>query len=83
MLEEMFIEWAKKYYRNSDRTRPDVIILYREGLSDAQAKDQLPRSEIPALENMVKIIGSKTNKEDYDPEVYVVLVNKKINTRIF
>ena len=58
VMQEMFINWARSYYRQSGRKDvPDTIILYREGLSDIQAKQQLPRSELPALGNMVKVIG--------------------------
>ena len=46
---------------------PDVIMIYREGLSVPQIKMQLPKMEIPALENMVKKIGDKTNSKNYKP----------------
>ena len=60
-----------------------MIILYREGLSDVQAKHQLSASEIPALKNMIDKIGKSTKCENYNPEVIIVLANKKISTRIF
>lgn len=47
-LESIFYDWAKTFFMKNKKV-PDTIILYREGLSDPQAKDQLPRSEIPAL----------------------------------
>lgn len=57
MLEKIFVEWAKSYYQNNNKKVPSTILLYREGLSDIQAKDQLGRAELPALEGMVKTIG--------------------------
>ena len=42
-LEDLFINWAKSYYQTNNKKVPDTIILYREGLSDVQTKDQLPR----------------------------------------
>lgn len=44
VLEKMFIEWAKAYFQLNNAKAPDTIILYREGLSDPQAKEQLGRS---------------------------------------
>lgn len=32
---------------------------------------------------MIKIIGKKTNTKNYNPEITIVAVNKKINTRYF
>lgn len=48
-LENIFVEWAKSFFQANNKKVPETIILYREGLSDAQAQDQLARSEIPAL----------------------------------
>lgn len=82
-LEEIFINWAKNYYQLNNKKVPTTIILYREGLSDVQTKDQLPRSEIPALEGMVEKIAIKTKTNNYRPEIMIVVVSKKINTRYF
>lgn len=66
ILEDMFVRWAKNFFM-SNKKAPDIIMLYREGLSIPQIKDQIPRMEIPALENMVKKIGEKTNIKNYKP----------------
>ncbi len=47
-MEDIFTNWAKTYYQTNKKV-PNLIMLYREGLSDRQTKDQLSRSEIPAL----------------------------------
>lgn len=44
MLEDIFISWAKAYYQTNNKRAPETIILYREGLSDVQTKDQIPRT---------------------------------------
>lgn len=44
MLEDIFVSWAKNYFQTNNKKIPDTIILYREGLSDIQTKDQLPRT---------------------------------------
>jgi hypothetical protein len=58
-------------------------MLYREGLSVPQIKMQLPKMEIPALENTVRKIGDKTGVKNYNPEIMIITVNKKINSRYF
>ena len=62
---------------------PETIILYREGLSDAQVEDQIPRTELPAMRGMIEMIGEKTKTKNYNPEIVVVIVNKKINSRFY
>lgn len=82
-LEEIYVSWAKHFFQTNNKKVPDMIILYREGLSDKQAASQLPRMEIPALDNMVNKIGDKTGVKNYRPEIMIVTVNKKINSRYF
>jgi hypothetical protein len=53
VLQNIFIGWAKSYC-SFNKKLPNLIILYREGLSIPQTIVQLPKSEIPALEAMVK-----------------------------
>ena len=65
-FEEIFISWAKAYYQHN-KAVPDLILLYREGLSIPQIRAQLPMMEIPALERMIKKIGDKTKVKDYNP----------------
>ena len=39
-LNSIFYNWARTYYKNT-KTVPGIVLLYREGLSEAQAKQQL------------------------------------------
>lgn len=82
-LEKIFIEWAKSFYQTNNKKIPDLIILYREGLSIPQLQAQLPKMEIPALERMIKQMGEKTKINGYNPEIVIVSVNKKINSRYY
>lgn len=66
ILEDMFIGWAKSYFLANKKT-PDLIIFYREGLSIPQIRMQLPKMDIPALQNMIKKIGDKTGTKNYKP----------------
>jgi len=81
-LENIFVSWAKSYFLNSGKQAPEVIIIYREGLSDMQVDKQLP-AEIQAVNNMVTKIADKIKKPDYNPEIVYMTVEKKINTRFF
>ena len=83
MLEDIFVNWAKNFFQTNSRKVPETIILYREGLSDAQIEDQLPRTELPALHGMVKKIAEKTKTPNYKPEIVIVVVNKKINSKFY
>lgn len=41
-IEQIFVNWAKTYFQTNKKV-PDLIMLYREGLSIPQIEDQLPR----------------------------------------
>lgn len=41
-LNTIFYNWARTYFKNN-KVVPNVILLYREGLSDAQVKVQVQR----------------------------------------
>ena len=47
-----------------------------------QIKNQV-KSEVKALLDAVKTIGLKTDTKNYCPQLIYVVVNKKINTRIY
>ena len=78
----MFVEWAKSYFMKEKKV-PETIIIYLEGMSSPQTLSQLRNTTVPALLNMIKIIGEKTKTKDYKPELMIVVANKKINTRFF
>ena len=65
VLDKIFYNWAKTFYKNT-KSVPGIIILYREGLSDAQAQVQL-RPELESLHYMVEQIGEKTKTKNYEP----------------
>lgn len=48
-IKDIFVNWAKSYYQVNNKKVPDLIILYREGLSIPQTAAQIPKMEIPAL----------------------------------
>lgn len=66
-LEDIYVNWARSFYTTNNKQVPNLILLYREGLSDQQIKSQLPRTEIPAIENMIKIFGERTKTPNFNP----------------
>lgn len=39
--------------------------------------------EIPALDAMIQEIGAKTKTNNYRPDLSIVIVNKKVNSRFY
>ena len=84
MFEQLFLDWIKTSFKVT-RKIPNILIIYREGLTESQAKAQLP-NEIEALNRVVEEVSKKTKpvtNVDFNPEIVYVLVNKKINTRFY
>jgi ribosomal protein L23 len=75
----MLVEWIKKYYE-LQKDFPSIIILYREGLSDEQAKMQ-GQKELQALFKVVERANKK--KVGYNPQIIYVIVNKRVNSRFY
>ncbi|XP_059057844.1 piwi-like protein Ago3 [Achroia grisella] len=68
---------ALKHYLRSNGKFPDRIIIYRDGVGDGQLK-QIKQYEIPQMEICF------TNMDvTYKPTLTYVVVQKRINTRIF
>ncbi len=74
-LREMVLELLKVYAsRNSDQL-PDQIIIYRDGVSEGQF-DAALKSEIQSL-----IDCFKGFREEYDPKITFIVVQKRHHTR--
>lgn len=56
---------------------PDRIIIYRDGVGDGQL-DTVKNFEVKQLESAFSSIAP-----DYKPRLTVIIVQKRINTRIF
>ncbi|NP_001098067.2 piwi-like protein Ago3 isoform X1 [Bombyx mori] len=68
---------ALTHYLRSNGQLPDRIIIYRDGVGDGQLK-LLQQYEIPQMKICFTILGS-----NYQPTLTYVVVQKRINTRIF
>jgi hypothetical protein len=80
-----FLNWLSNYAIR-EKSLPDTIIIYREGLSDIQIKKTL-NEEIDTLHQILTCIRkSETNGDkykNYNPEIAVFTVNKKINSKFY
>ncbi|KAB7506711.1 Piwi-like protein 2, partial [Armadillidium nasatum] len=74
-LKSAFLESLRKYYEEN-HTLPKTIVIYRDGIGDGLLK-VTEEHEIPQLTSIF------SNFEGYEPKFYFVVVNKRINTRIF
>ncbi|XP_026756481.2 piwi-like protein Ago3 [Galleria mellonella] len=68
---------ALKHYLRTNGKFPDRIIIYRDGVGDGQLK-QIQQYEIPQMQ-----ICFTTMDATYKPTLTYVVVQKRINTRIF
>lgn len=64
-------------YNKRNNRLPDRIIIYRDGVGDGQL-DVVSRYEVKQFEMSFKVIDPS-----YKPKLSVVIVQKRINTRLF
>ena len=81
-FEGLFTSWIKEYYIENGKSLPSVIIIYREGLNDVQARRAF-EGEIDGLNMALEKIRKKSKVADYEPKITYVLVNKKPNERMY
>jgi hypothetical protein len=60
----MFKMWAKNYVA-VNKEGPQLIIVYREGLSEQQMKKQA-KIEVDALKRVINLIRIKTKIDNYN-----------------
>nr|ACV84373.1 argonaute Ast1 variant [Apis mellifera] len=76
ILQICLISAIKAYYRRNKRY-PDRIIVYRDGVGDGQL-DTVAKYEVKQL-----LATFKTIEINYQPTLTVIVVQKRINTRLF
>ncbi|KOC71336.1 Piwi-like protein 1 [Habropoda laboriosa] len=76
VLQICLISAVKVYYKYNKRY-PDRIIVYRDGVGQGQI-DTVVRYEVKQL-----LAAFKTIEPNYQPTLTVIVVHKRINTRIF
>ncbi|XP_069194478.1 piwi-like protein Ago3 isoform X2 [Procambarus clarkii] len=67
---------AIRHYHKLHHTLPRSIMMYRDGVSDGQLK-LVEDHELPQLASIFH------NFQSYEPKLYLIIVQKRLNTRIF
>ncbi|XP_054711719.1 piwi-like protein Ago3 [Uloborus diversus] len=75
-LKMLFIASIRKYFEVNHRL-PDKIVLFRDGVSDGQM-EFVSKYEVEQLVSCFKHFSN-----DYSPSLSVVVVQKRINTRMY
>ncbi|CAD8192080.1 unnamed protein product [Paramecium octaurelia] len=74
----VIVEAISAYFeRNGRKYLPDTIIVFRDGVGNAQI-EALKQTEIQQMKNAIKSIN-----KNYNPQFAVIMINKKINDRFF
>ena len=82
ILDNFNLTWLQKYCKTEKRF-PDTIVVYREGLSEAQLRKTVCH-EVISLEDAVKKIRTKSPEfAKYSPEIVFLTVNRKINSHFY
>ncbi|XP_055640533.1 protein argonaute-3 [Toxorhynchites rutilus septentrionalis] len=71
------LEKSLKAYQKMNCALPEKIIIFRDGVGDGQLK-MCAEYEIPQLQEACKLVET-----DYCPEFVFIVVQKRINTRMF
>jgi aubergine len=71
---------ALKVYLETHNYLPEIIFFYRDGVSDGQI-EMIHKHEIAKMEQTLRSVYKVQGLEP--PKMAVIIVNKRINTRIF
>lgn len=77
IMVDAFCKFIDDYASNHQGTRPDTVVVYRDGVSEGQYKMVVDR-EILAMKQAFAAM-----KPAYDPKLTVLTVQKRHNTRFF
>jgi hypothetical protein len=77
-----FTQWLQTWFKTNQNRLPNVLVLYREGLNEVQARIQF-ELEVQGLLDTIEVVKEKAKKPNYKPTILYLLVNKKPNSRIF
>jgi len=78
-LDRCLLEAIKEFQNNNDGERPTKIIIYRDGVG-AEMRDQIIDKEIGQFKEALKPLY---NQVSGPPPITLVVVNKRINQRMF
>jgi hypothetical protein len=79
----IFINWIKCFYQcNGKKFLPDIIVFYREGLNQTDAKSNV-QIEIDGFQIAINEAKAKTKLTNFNPEIVYMSVNKRSTTRFY
>ena len=73
---KLCLQVALKKYNEENHTLPDRIFVFRDGVGDGQMST-VAEYEVPQISSCFSMFG-----ENYQPKLDVVVVQKRISTRI-
>ena len=76
-LKDMARELLLDFYRETNQTKPNRIIFYRDGVSEGQF-DQIRLEEVAAIQQACLSL-----QKDYRPGITFIVVQKRHHTRLF
>ena len=76
-LKDMAKELLLDFYRETNQTKPNRIIFYRDGVSEGQF-DQIRLEEVAAIQQACISL-----QKDYRPGITFIVVQKRHHTRLF
>lgn len=79
-FEELMIDWIKQFFVCNNKSMPEFIILYREGLTEKQMRTQ-GKAEVEALNRIVA--RARDRVPGYQPQVIYIMVIKKASKRVY
>ena len=79
-MKDAVVEAIEEFARQHDGKTPTYFIFYRDGVSDEQ-REMVLKKEVQQFEDAIKTIYK--NKAAKDPEITVIVVNKRISQRFF
>lgn len=75
------VELVRLWSTRNNRHLPDVLIMFRDGVSEGQF-DMVLQQELPAIRAACRIISDQV-KQPYAPSITLVTVQKRHSTRLF
>jgi aubergine-like protein len=73
----LFVKALDTFLKETKKFLPDLIVIYRDGLSETQRHAMLKAE----LEQMLKAM--RTKFADYNPKLIYATINKKVHTRFY
>ena len=71
-----FVKKALEFYHNKNRSLPQMIAIYRDGIGGPSYHEKVVRNEIKNVMSMIQTYSS-----NYRPQIIYTLIDEGMNTR--